>query len=220
MAAHLPREGVIEAVPVRWQVAAFHRRFQHLTGMAKCPCCKAAAQRTPLTGGGRAGVWRPQHAHRVGHLGSALQQPWAPCRRPVRQKALSQVLTWKTAAVLLWPESPAQPCEPAQRRRGLPPRSPAPGRAKPRGPSRRGDGSDNAQAETRRQGLGAGPLRKNRGARASARGRFSLLAQQAQHPLGRALPHDEQVHAGRRAGRLQGARGHGAAVAPHGALDR
>ena len=76
MAAHLTRELVIEAVPVRWQVAEFHRSFQHLTGSEKYPCCKAAAQHTHLTCCYLAWVSRRQHARRMGQtIHQAPQQP-------------------------------------------------------------------------------------------------------------------------------------------------
>ena len=45
----LPREQVIDAVQVRWQIEEFHRSFKQLTGSEKCQCRRASAQRSHLT---------------------------------------------------------------------------------------------------------------------------------------------------------------------------
>ena len=47
--AHLTREMVIEAAPMRWQVVEFHCSFKQLTGLERYQCCKAMAQRNHLT---------------------------------------------------------------------------------------------------------------------------------------------------------------------------
>ena len=49
LVAHLTREMVIEAAPVRWQVVEFHRSFKQLTRLERCKCRKVMAQRNHLT---------------------------------------------------------------------------------------------------------------------------------------------------------------------------
>ena len=49
LVAHLTREIVIEAAPVRWQVEEFHRSFKQLSEVERCQCRKATAQRNNLT---------------------------------------------------------------------------------------------------------------------------------------------------------------------------
>ncbi|HEX8330853.1 MAG TPA: hypothetical protein VF629_25200 [Hymenobacter sp.] len=82
MAAHLRREMVIEAVPVRGQVEEFHRSVKQLTGSEKCPCRKASAQRHHLTCCYLAWVSLRQHAPAIGQtIYQAHQQPWSALLR-------------------------------------------------------------------------------------------------------------------------------------------
>ena len=84
---------VINAVQVRWQVEAFHRRFKQLTGAEKCQCRKANAQRNHLACGCLAWASLRQHARRIGQtIYQAHQQQWAPYLRQLLQKPLIQVL--------------------------------------------------------------------------------------------------------------------------------
>ncbi|AWM33982.1 transposase [Hymenobacter nivis] len=89
LAAHLPREMVIEAVEVRWQVEEFHRSFKQLTGAEKCQCRNANAQRNHLTCCYRAWVSLRQHARR---LGQTTYQAHQQQRRPYLCQLLRNLL--------------------------------------------------------------------------------------------------------------------------------
>ena len=65
LAAHLTCEMVIEAAPVRWHVVEFHRSFKQLTGLERCQCRKAVAQRNHLTYCCLAWASLRQHARRI-----------------------------------------------------------------------------------------------------------------------------------------------------------
>ena len=66
LAAHPTRELVLEAAPVRWQVEEFHRSFKQLTGLERCQCRKAMAQRNHLTYCCLSRISLRQHARRMG----------------------------------------------------------------------------------------------------------------------------------------------------------
>ena len=57
---------VIEAELVRWQMEEFHRSFKQLTGLERCQCRKAVAQRNHWTYCCLAWASLRQHACRVG----------------------------------------------------------------------------------------------------------------------------------------------------------